>query len=55
MGELSRASVTERVIEYLQRKYSSFPDFHENREDLSDLAARGHLFQRERQVTFLAS
>ena len=28
LGELSRVSVTERVIEYLQSKYSIFPDFH---------------------------
>ena len=50
LGELSRGSVTERVIEYLHRKYSIFPIFIENREALSDLAALGHLSQRERQV-----
>ena len=42
--------MTERVIEYLQSKYSIFPIFTENREALSDLAALGHLTLRERQV-----
>ena len=49
---LSRVSVTERVIEYLQSKYSIFPIFTENREALSDLAALGHLSHRERQGAF---
>ena len=52
MGELSRVSVTERVTEYLQCKYSISPIFTENREALSDLAALGHLSQRERQGFF---
>ena len=52
MGELSRASVTERVIEYLQRKYPMFPDFHRKSGALSDLAALGHLSHREGQVAF---
>ena len=55
MGELSRVSVTERVIEYLQSKYSIFPIFGENRQALSDLAALVHLSQRERQGTFVTS
>ena len=55
LGELSRVSVTERVIEYLQSKYSIFPIFTENREALSDLASLGHLSQRERQVALFTS
>ena len=52
LGELSRVSVTERVIEYLHRKYSIIPDFRRKSGALSDLAALGHLSHRERQVTF---
>ena len=52
LGELSRVSVTERVLEYLQGKYSIFPDFHRKSGALSDLASLGHLSQRERQVAF---
>ena len=48
----SRVSVTERVIEYLHRKYSIVPDFRRKSGALSDLAALGHLSHRERQVTF---
>ena len=52
---LSRVSVTERVIEYLQSKYSIFLDFLRKSSALSDLASLGHLSQRERQVTFFTS